>query len=313
MDIMMGILDDTAIFVAIIQQGGFSHAAKSLGLSNGLISRRIAQLESTLGVTLINRTTRQIHLTPEGELFWQHAQRIQQELDIALSLIQSSSQKPKGTIRISAPVYFGRHFLAPVIIKFLNNFSDIKIELILTNQKLDLIKEHMDLVIRGVGYSDNSVLEDSTMQMKFLVKYKIGLYASSEYVAKHGLPQSVNELANHNIIHLLTKSTNTQERWKYTHKNKPGVLNISPKFSSNEAESCMTACVSGYGIGKFADVYIKNSSQQHLLCTVLPKYNWGETKLFAIYPYQKTLPSRTRLLLDFIYAHIENGSEKITL
>jgi LysR family transcriptional activator of dmlA len=308
----MGVLDDTAIFVAIIQQGGFSHAAKFLGLSNGLISRRIAQLESTLGVTLINRTTRQIHLTPEGEVFWQHAQRIQQELDVALSLIQSSSQKPKGTIRISAPIYFGRHVLAPIIIKFLNNFSDIKVELILTNQKLDLIKEHLDMVIRGVGYSDNNLLEDSTMQMKFLAKYNIGLYASPEYLTKQGVPQTVSELDNHTIINLLNKSANSQEKWKYTYKNKAGFINIAPKFSSNEAESCMMACMSGYGIGKFADVYVKKASQQQLLCPVLPHYNWGESKLFAIYPYQKTLPNRTRLLLDFINACMENYSDKIS-
>ena len=118
----MGILDDTAIFVAVIQQGGFSHAAKHLGLSNGLISRRIAELETELGTTLIKRTTRQLHLTPEGELFWQHAQRIQQELDTAISLIHSSTKKPKGSIRVSAPFYFGRHYLTPIIMKFLNVF-----------------------------------------------------------------------------------------------------------------------------------------------------------------------------------------------
>lgn len=83
----MSILDDTVIFAAIIQQGGFSRAAKYLGLSNGLISRRIAKLETDLGVTLLKRTTRQIQLTPEGELFWQHAQRIQQEMDTAVCLI----------------------------------------------------------------------------------------------------------------------------------------------------------------------------------------------------------------------------------
>src|SRR5690349_21300639 len=104
----MSILDDTAIFAAIVQQGGFSRAAKHLGLSNGLISRRIAQLEARLGVSLLKRTTRQLHLTPEGELFWQHAQRIQQELDSALCLIQSYAEKPKGDIRLSAPPFFGK-------------------------------------------------------------------------------------------------------------------------------------------------------------------------------------------------------------
>ena len=309
----MGILDDTAIFVAIIQQGGFSHAAKFLGLSNGLISRRIAQLETTLGVTLINRTTRQIHLTPEGELFWQHAQRIQQELDQALSLIQSSAQKPKGTIRISAPLYFGRQFLTPIIMKFLANFSDIKVELLLTNQKLDLLKEQLDLVIRSAGYAESPVLEDSSMQMKLLIKYKIGLYASSDYLARHGIPQSVHDLENHTIIHLLSRARTNHDKWKYTYKNKPGMVTISPKFSSSEAESCMLACASGYGIGKFADGYVKSAAYDRVLCPILQQYNWGENQLFAIYPYQKALPGRTRLLLDFISAHIGNASDKINL
>src|SRR5690606_7359530 len=98
------------IFVAVVQQGGFSHAARHLGLSNGLISRRIAQLESDLGVTLIKRTIRELHLTPEGELFWQHAQRIQQELDSAVSLIQSSAKNLKERY-----VLVRRYILADII------------------------------------------------------------------------------------------------------------------------------------------------------------------------------------------------------
>lgn len=168
----MSILDDTAIFVAVVQQGGFSHAAKHLGLSNGLISRRITQLEEKLGVTLIKRTTRQLHLTPEGELFWEHAQRIQQELDSALTLIQSLSQKPTGHIRISAPIYFGRRYLMPILTKFLQRFNEIEIDLILTNQRLDPVKEHLDLLIRGTGYVEKGHLKDSTMRTKLLLSQK---------------------------------------------------------------------------------------------------------------------------------------------
>ena len=125
----MGILDDTTLFAAIVQQGGFSRAAKQLGLSNGLISRRIAQLESELGVTLLKRTTRQIQLTPEGELFWQHAQRIQQEINSALSLIHASAKKPSGTIRLSAPVNVGQTLLMPIILLFMKKYPDIHINL----------------------------------------------------------------------------------------------------------------------------------------------------------------------------------------
>lgn len=309
----MGILDDTAIFVAVVQQGGFSHAAKHLGLSNGLISRRIAQLESDLGATLITRTTRQLHLTPEGELFWQHAQRIKQELDSAVSLIQSSAKKPKGTIRISAPLYFGRHYLTPILMKFLNDFNDIKVDLILSNQKLDPIKSQLDLVIRGAGYLDDVTLQNSNMQMKILLKEKIGLYASPSYLQKQGKLEDVNDLLNHTIINYSDNNRlSDQEKWAYTLNDKKGVVTLNPKFNVNDIESGLIACVAGCGIGKFTELNAKSALQQKQLCPVLTQSDWGSYHLYAIYPQQQALPKRTRLLLDFIYAHTRNFLEKIT-
>jgi LysR family transcriptional activator of dmlA len=309
----MGILDDTAIFVAIIQQGGFSHAAKHLGLSNGLISRRIAQLELKLGATLIKRTTRELHLTPEGELFWQHAQRIQQELDSAISLIQSSAKKPKGTIRISAPLYFGRHYLTPIIMKFLNNFTDIKINLILSNKISDPIKEQLDLVIRGAGYVDDTSLKDSSIKMKLLIKEKIGLYASPEYIIKHGEPKSIDSLFNHAIINFAdNKKFSEQEKWEYSYKNKNTNILLKPKFICNDIESNLMACISGNGIGKFTELNVKSALEQKQLLPVLTQYDWGNYHLYAIYSQQQALPKRTRLLLDFINSYMQNLLTKIT-
>jgi LysR family transcriptional regulator, transcriptional activator for dmlA len=304
----MGMLDDTAIFAAIIQQGGFSHAAKHLGLSNGLISRRIARLESTLGVTLIKRTTRQLHLTPEGELFWQHAQRIQQELDSAISLIQSSAKKPKGSIRLSAPPYFGRQYLTPIITKFLTHFNDIKIDLILSNQRLDPIKEDLDLVIRGAGYLDDAALKDSNMQTRLLIKEKICLYASPDYLLKQGEPDSKDALANHIIINYMDgKRPPDQDKWEYvTSKNKRGNIIVKPKFNCNDIESSLIACSAGYGIGKFTELNAQHAVKHGLLRPVLKQYCWGQYHLFAVYAHQQSLPKRTRLLLEFINAHTQN-------
>lgn len=308
----MSILDDTAIFVAIVQQGGFSHAARHLGLSNGLISRRIAQLELKLGTTLIKRTTRQLYLTPEGELFWQHAQRIQQELDSAISLIQSSAKKPKGTIRISAPLYFGRHYLTPIIMKFLNNFSDIKINLMLTNKKSDPIKEQLDLVIRGAGYLDETSLKDSSIKMKLLIEEKIGLYASPEYLTKYGEPKSIDSLLHHAIINFTdNKKLSEQEKWEYNYKNKNASIDLKPKFNCNDIESNLIACIAGNGIGKFTELNIKSALEQKQLRPVLTQYDWGNYHLYAIYPYQQVLPKRTRLLLDFIHLHMQSLLSRI--
>jgi DNA-binding transcriptional LysR family regulator len=308
----MGILDDTAIFAAVVQEGGFSHAAKLLGLSNGLISRRIAQLEAKLGVTLITRTTRQLHLTPEGELFWQHAERIQCELDAAISLIQSSSKKPKGIIRVSAPPYFGRQYLTPIILKFLQTFSDIKIDFTLSNQKLDPIKDQLDLVIRGAGYLDETHLADSNMQMKLLVKEKIHLYASPDYLSRHGEPNSPNALQQHVIVNYIADINLPDYRiWQYTDsKNITSQIIVTPKLNCNDIESCLNACITSYGIGKFTELNARNANQQTLLQPILKNYNWGYYHLFAIYPQQHALPQRTRLLLDFIHEHTKGLIEK---
>jgi DNA-binding transcriptional LysR family regulator len=303
----MSILDDTSIFAAVIQNGGFSHAAKKLGLSNGLVSRRIAHLESELAVTLIKRTTRQFQLTPEGELLWQHAQRIQQELDAAITLIHSSAKKPKGTIRVSAPFYFGRQYLTPIIVKFLNNFSDIKIDLDLSNQRHDLIKEHLDLVIRGAGYINEESLTASNLRMKLLIKDDIGLYANATYLQKYGEPKSAEELSKHVIISYIgAKDFLEQEKWNYNYKNKENEITLTPKFKCNDIESGLIACLSGYGIGKFTKLGVKNALKEQQLFPVLQKYHWGQHNLYAIYSNQKSLPQRTRLLLDFIYAQVQS-------
>lgn len=307
----MGILDDTAIFAAVIQQGGFSHAAKHLGLSNGMISRRIARLEEDLGITLLKRTTRQIHLTPEGEVFWQHAQRIQQEMDAAVCLIQSAVKKPKGTIRVSAPLYFGRHYLTPLLIKFMNSFPDIHISLALSNEQQDLVKEQVDLAIRGAGYVEGTALQDSSLQMKTLFQEKIGLYASPEYLQQHGEPATPEELASHVIISYADNRQHDEEKWKYSFEGKSHAAIVQPRFNCNDIESGLIACAHGYGIGRFTCLNARILLQEKKLRPVLRDYDWGCYHLYAVYPQQKNLPKRTRLLLDFIVAHTQNLTEKV--
>ena len=300
----MGILDDTAIFTAVIQQGGFSRAAKYLGLSNGLISRRIALLETKLGVTLIKRTTRQLELTPEGELFWQHAKRIQQEMDSAVSLIQASAQKPKGSIRIGAPVYFGRRYLSDIIVKFMRDFSDIHIHLILSNEQMDPIKDQLDLVIRGAGYLDASTLKDSSMQMKKLVQEKIGLYASPDYLASFSQLASHSTLNQHKLIYFnIDKQLDKNASWSCEKDNQQYTVPVKPSFTCNDIETCLTICAKGEGIGRFTELNVKDAVQHKRLIPILTQYDWGHYYLFAVYPQQKALPRRTRLLLDFIDAH----------
>lgn len=305
----MSLLDDTVLFATIVQQGGFSRAAKQLGLSNGLVSRRLTHLENELGVSLLKRTTRQIHLTPEGEMLLQHAQRIQQEMDTARCLIQSLSEKPKGHIRVSAPSYFGRYYLMPILIKFMQTFDNIKIDIIIADQFIDPVKNNIDLLIRGIGYFDKA-FSNSSLRTKFLLKRKIALYASMAYLIEHGQPEHPDDLLKHHIIGFTnTPSSSGHETWHYDYAGKESNITLQPKFNCNDLDSRLLACRAGQGIAKFTDLIFQDGNDNNQLKPVLSQYNWGEFSLHAVYAQQQSLPQRTRLLLDFIVANIQNFSD----
>lgn len=303
----MSLLEDTAIFAAIISTGGLAKAAQKLNISNGLVSRRLAALEKQLGVTLIKRTTRQLALTPEGELFWQHAKRIQQEMDSALCTIHALSDRPTGHIRISAPPHFGRHYLSPILNEFMGQFEDITIELFLTNKRMDPIEHNIDLLIRGVGYLQHH-LPDSNMISRLLMKSKNRLYASKEYLIKHGVPQTPDDLTNHRILGQgFFDETVTEETWTYWMKGKEMHVSLVPIYLTNDMECRITACLAGRGILKYADMIQQNCLVREApLVKVLENVDWGEMSIYAVYSQQQALPVRTRLLLDFITARTKH-------
>ena len=232
--------------------------------------------------------------------------RIQQELASALSLIHSSAKKPTGMIKVTAPPYFGRHYLTPIIMKFLSDFPDIKIDLMLSNDQIDPIKAQVDLVIRGAGFISEPKLQDSSMQMKLLLKEKIGLYASPTYLNKNKEPTDCKDLSMHTLIHYSNKNhLQATQKWSYLDNQLPSEMVFEPALNSNDIESCLHACVSGFGIGRFTELNIKTPLLQRQVHPILEQYDWGTYHLFAIYPQQQSLPERTRLLLDFIFAHTQ--------
>lgn len=300
----MSLADDMAIFVAIVEKGGFSHAATYLGLSNGLISRRIAKLEKDLGLSLLVRTTRNIKLTSEGELFLQRAKRIQAEMRSAIVLVKSLAKKPEGQINISAPKFFGKFVLMPIIAKFLKQHSHIVINLNLTNQQLDPIKENLDLIFRGAGYLHGEALKDSRLKMKLIMKQTIGLYATADYLQKNGTPKTVEALHEHFTIDLLDQTNHVSE-WSFQKNKQRQTVKLNPVLNCNDIDALLTACKAGVGIGKFVKFAVADLVAKKQLISVLPHYHWGEFHVYAIFAEQQQLPARTRLLLDFIQSSLK--------
>lgn len=188
--------------------------------------------------------------------------------------------------------------------KFLHDFPEIKIDLVLSNNQLDPIKEQLDLVIRGAGFISEPRLQDSSMQMKLLLKDKIGLYASPSYLHRYDEPKYVTDLSAHMLINYSFQHRLQEEvNWPYIENELPGEFPFEPTFNANDIESCINACISGLGIGRFTELNARNAIQQKQICPILDQYDWGTYHLFAIYPQQQTLPERTRLFLDFIFAN----------
>lgn len=300
----MNLLEETYIFAAIIKEGGFNKAAKKLGLSNGLITRKIKQLEEKLGVSLLTRTTRKLKLTHEGSLYLKHAERIYQELAQGLILLSTATSKPKGHIRISSTTYYSRYFLTPIIEEFIKDFPDITIEIIASNEVIDPLEYNIDLLFRGRGFMSRAD-KDEHLRGRYLFEYTIGIYASQEYLAKYGEPQHPNDLINYKVIGysnlFISKG---EENWNYEHKGKAYQTTVKPIFCSDDMESNLAMCKAGIGIGRFSSLAITPEIEGKGLRRILTDFNFGKYEMYALYPYQAGVPKRVRILLDYLLARL---------
>lgn len=306
----MSLLDETSIFATVIHEGGFSHAAKKLGLSNGLITRKIKSLESRLGVSLLIRTTRKLKLTQEGTMFLRHAERIQQELEAGVCLLSSANDQPKGHIRISSGIFYARYYLTTIICDFLQEFPGITVEIIATNEIVDPLAHNIDLLFRGRGFVSSSE-EDAHLKGRFLMNYEIGLYASPNYLATHAEPRQPDDLINHKIISYSNlEDERSDETWKYTFKGKSNQVIVQPFLKSDDVESMIAICKAGLGIIRISSLSGKLEIEAKNLRRILPDYCFGKSKMYVLYPYQSGLPKRVRLLLDYILARLPNHAKR---
>ena len=182
------------VFVSVAKLGGFTEAARRLQLSPSVVTRSIAQLEDQLGLTLLLRTTRSLHLTERGELYLESCQQILQDVDSAERQVRGEDAEPRGTLKVAAPIVFGRLHVLPIVNRVLHGFRDVAVELTLSDRNVHLVEEGVDVAVRIGELTDSS-----------LIGVKLGLVsrvvvASSAYLKERGVPKSPAELAKHDII-----------------------------------------------------------------------------------------------------------------
>ncbi len=282
-------LNEIAIFVKVVDAGSFTGAAKSLGLPKSTVSRKITQLEERLAVRLLQRTTRTLSLTDTGSAYYQQCSRIisdVQEANIAVTEMQS---KPVGTLRITAPVLFGSLVLSDLIADFLQRNPGIQIDMVLTDQSLDLIQEGIDVAFR-VG-----VLADSSLIARPLGAVNMITCASPAYIEEHGKATHPEELKQHHTLGW-GQSLNS---WDFDSPEQMSI-DLKARVKVNDAFSLRKLAINGLGIARLPAFLcaddIKSGELQPMLCD----WSYRSSPIHALYPSNRHLSVKVRSFVDYI-------------
>jgi len=292
-------LDELATFVRVVDAGSIAGAARQLGVPKSTVSRRISRLEDRLGVRLLQRTTRSMRATAEGQSLYQRAAGPLADLENATSAVADAGDTPRGLLRITAPVDFGRLF-APVVADFMRKYPEVSVDVDLTGRKVDLVAEGFDLAVRGGN------LEDSSLIARKLSVVELQLFASPAYLAEHGTPKKAADLEGHECI-LFRASGDTKE-WTFAGGKKAEAVQVSGRLRSSEFAFIRTACIAGAGIARMPSHLGAIDVRDGRLIRVLPKRYCNRGGISLMYPSARHLPAKARAFRDHLIATFESAS-----
>ncbi|MEY8199583.1 MAG: LysR family transcriptional regulator [Colwellia sp.] len=279
-------------FVYVAENESFTLASKKMAISTAQVSRQISALEKRLNIKLFYRTTRKVSLTEEGRIFYQHCRSVLDGLDAAERAITNLQSKPQGKIKLTAPVTYGEKQILPLVNDFLKHYSHVEVSAYLSNQKVDLVEDGYDLAIR-LGN-----LSDSSMMAKKLGKRTNFVCASPLYLHKHGIPHSISELNKHSCL------LGTNDYWHFRESDKEKSIRITGRLRYNSGYSLTDAALKGLGIVQLPDYYVQQHLQSGELITLLDNYRAPDEGIWAIYPQNRHLSPKIRLLVDYLAEHL---------
>lgn len=275
-------------FVYVAENESFTLASKKMAISTAQVSRQISALEKRLKIKLLYRTTRKVSLTEEGRVFYQHCRSVLDGLEAAERAITNLQSKPQGKIKLTAPITFGEQQILPLVNDFLTRYSDVQVSAYLSNRQIDLTEDGYDLAIR-VGK-----LNDSSMMAKKLGKRSNYVCASKQYLDKYGIPHSISELSKHSCL------LGTPDYWYFDELGKEKSVRVSGRLRYNNGYSLTDAALKGLGIVQLPDYYVEQYLKSGELVSILEHYRAPDEGIWAIYPQNRHLSPRIRLLVDYL-------------
>ncbi|MDB5876956.1 MAG: transcriptional regulator, LysR family [Variovorax sp.] len=292
---------ELGFFSTLAASGSLSAAGRELGISTPAVSKRLAQMETRLGVALLNRTTRRMSLTPEGELYVEHARRILAEIDDLTQLLGEAKAEPRGLLRVNATLGFGRSHVAPLISKFARKHPQVEVQLQLSVNPPALADEAFDVCIRFGAPPDTRVIARRIASNRRL------LCASPAYLARAGTPKLPQDLARHSCIGI-RQGDEAYGMWRLTSGRGAAQRTESIKtrgtLSTNDGEIAVNWALDGHGILMRAEWDIARYLRSGRLVPVLPGYRTPDADIYAVWPQRHQLSARVRAFVDFAAAEM---------
>ncbi len=280
---------DLEIFARVVTAGSMSAAGRELDLSPAVVSKRISHLETRLGTRLFHRTTRQLQLTETGRGFYERVIQILATVQEAEAFVSSGHERAGGALKITAPTGFSRMHIAPYLGRFLKQYPDLSIEIIATDNILDIVREGIDVAIRL------SELDDSSMVAKKLAPCRRLFCATPEYLKEHGTPKTLADLSKHKII------IENNTAWRLQGPEGLTSLKLSGEIKTNSSEIVHQALLAGCGIALRSTWQIRDELLSKKLVQILPQYREAPgVAVYAVYPDKQYVPARLRVFVDFL-------------
>ncbi|HET6545157.1 MAG TPA: LysR substrate-binding domain-containing protein [Rhodanobacteraceae bacterium] len=296
-------LNDTLVFVKVIEQGSFIAAARALGLPRTTVSRKVQDLETRLGAQLLHRTTRKLGLTEAGAVYHEHCQRIARELDEAESAVSQLQGGPRGWLRFTTSYSIGITWIAPLMGEFHARHPEVRIEMMLTDERLDLIEKEIDVALR-IG-----TLPDSSLVARRLASFRTQIYASPGYIDRHGEPLHPDELVHHATLAMPKHRHNGRYLWPLSDGTGAGDYPVQPILVANDPGAIIGALVCGEGLMLASDVTIKRFIEKGLVRRVLAGWTGPELTLNAVFPRGQTRSPKVRAFVDFLLEQLRFDSD----
>lgn len=284
-------------FSRVVEEGGFAAAARKMAMSRSAVNKLVANLENQLGVQLLYRTTRQVTPTDTGRAFYERCVEILASLAEAEQLASEQHSEPKGTIKINAPMSFGTLYLGAIASDFMVRYPEIKVQLTLDDRFVDAIAEGYDLVVRIAQPT-----ESPSLVVRPIIPIERVLCAAPAYLEQRGIPQHPQDLKHHSCLHYGYLAMGSQ--WQFEKGTEQYSVAINGGFCSNNGEILRDAAVRGLGIALLPRFIVENELSSGTLRQILTHYRLPEIVLSAIYPVNRHLSTKVRLLTEFLEEYL---------